>query len=117
MENRDGLCCAFCRRFPKSQKESSLPNPLEKSYALKQSKRTLKKYFEEARYIQKHLPTEIHEQLAEKTIQGLDDDIVKRVTGGILKREKRELDEVLETIQSITAQPVHSGVNTRGKLG
>lgn len=115
MENWEDLCGAFIKRFPMAPKTSSLPDALAKFYALKQSDRTLKEYFEEARYIQKHLPKELHDQLAEKTIQGLDDEMVRRVTGGILKKDRRDLDDVLDTIQSVSGESSSNDTIVRSK--
>ena len=61
----------------------------------------MKEYFEEARFVYKHLPNELHGQLSEKVIQGLDDEIVRRVIGGIMRKEKKELDNVISTIESV----------------
>ena len=98
----DALKQAFIARFPMHPKKNRLPEALQKFYTLKQSKRLLSKYFDEARFIHKHLPKKLHEQLVEKTIQGLNDQIVRRVVGGIMRKKKKSLDDVLKTIQSAT---------------
>ena len=99
---------AFRLRFPMQQKQDLLPDALAKFYNLKQSKRSLKEYFEETRYIQAHLPKKLHTQLAEKTVAGLDDEMVRRVTAGILGKGKKSIEEVLETIQSTTGSAQES---------
>ena len=70
-----------------ARKQDMLPEASKKFYNLKQETRTLKVYFEEARFIWKHLPKELHGQLSENVIQGLDDEIVRRVTGGIPRKQ------------------------------
>lgn len=103
------------------QKQDLLSEALDKFYKLAQAKRSLEEYFEEVRFIQKHVPRELHSQLAEKTIQGLDDEIVRRVTGGILRGKQKSMDEVLEVIQSATGstqaekEPIKSGKEVSNK--
>ena len=102
LDNWDALKQAFIVRFLMHPKENRLPEALQKFYTLKQLKRLLSKYFDKARFIHKHLPKKLHEQLAEKTIRGLNDQIVRRVVGGIMRKKKKSLDNVLRTIQSAT---------------
>ena len=95
---------AFVKRFPKSQKKGRKLDALSALYALKQKKRDLDEYFDEAREIYNSLPKELAEDVAERVIDGLDSENVRGIVGGILGETTADFERVLSTIRGVVRQ-------------
>ena len=95
---------AFVKRFPKSQKKGRKLDTLSALYALKQKKRDLDKYFDEAREIYNSLPKELAEDVVERVINGLDSENVRGIVRGILGEITADFERVLSTIRGVVRQ-------------
>ena len=57
-------------------------------------------------FFQRHVPAELHEQLSEELIQGLDNDIVRRVIEGIKRKGKKSFCDVISTTEGVAGTTV-----------
>ena len=94
----------FIQKYPKKEPTDRITEALAKLETMTQRKRPLEEYFDEARWIEKHLPEKLSQSVALKVVKGLDDEITKRVTGGIIHSRigDIELEEVISTIKGVT---------------
>ena len=95
---------AFTKRFPKMPKKGKTKDALSGLYGLKQNKRDLDEYFEEAREIYNSLPKELAEDVAERVIDGLDNETVRGIVGGILGETTADFERVVTTIRGVVRQ-------------
>ena len=104
MANWEGMKNAFISRFPRPEKKSTnkAKEALTAMYNFKQRGRSYDDYFEEAREIKNNLHETLHEDIAERTLEGIDNDNVKGIAGGILgEGGATDLDQVIKTIRGI----------------
>ena len=96
---------AFTTRFPKAVKKGKAKDALSALFALKQSKRDLDQYIEEAREIRDSLPKELAEDVAERLIEGLDSETVRGIVGGIVGESgSTDFEKVVNTIRGVVRQ-------------
>ena len=104
MRNWKALKEQFVKRFPKVQKKGKRMDALSALYSLKQDKRDLDEYFDEAREIYNSLPKELLADVSERVIDGLDSENVKGIVGGILGETTDDFERVLTTIRGVVRQ-------------
>ena len=73
-------------------------------YSLRQNRRDLDEYFDEAREIYNSLPKELAADVSERVIDGLDSENVKGIVGGILGETTDDFEKVLTTIRGVVRQ-------------
>lgn len=74
-------------------------------YNLKQLKKSLREYIEEAREVQRILPKEIQNQISYKLISGLIDDMIKRIVRDITAQKEDaayDFEVTVRLVKSIT---------------
>ena len=95
--NWDKLTVGLRERFPKAAPTS--PNGLKRLFQLKQNHRSLAEYFREAQEIQRCLPSSLENEIATFIIQGLDDDITKKVVGSMFGTDAKTASAVFRSIE------------------